>query len=142
MKLARVASVVLTMCLARAAVAAAPATSCRSTDKVESGLEGQTTQAEIDSGAVKKGFNCNADIVGKYQGEGASWQLTAFKNCAYFDQRLSSAESNPGVVAVDVSDPTNPKATAWLSDNAMLDPWESLKINLTRQLLAGDQRGG
>src|SRR5579859_3032676 len=142
MKLARVASVVLTMCLARAAVAAAPATSCRSTDKVESGLEGQTTQAEIDSGAVKKGFNCNTDVVGQYQGEGASWQLTAWKNCAYFDQRLNSAESHPGTVVLDVTDPTHPTPTAWLSDNALLDPWESLKVNPARLLLAGDQKSG
>ncbi len=114
--------------------------SCRAGDKAETGLQGLTTPDEIASGAAKAGFNCNADIVGQYQGEGASWQLTAWKNCAYFDQRLNSAEANPGTVVVDVSDPKNPKPTAYLAEPAFLDPWESLKVNAARQLLAGDQK--
>jgi len=116
-----------------------PRVPCRSGDKTESGLQGEVTTAEASSGAVKKGFNCNTDLVGQYQGEGASWQLTAWKNCAYFDQRLSTAEAHPGTVVVDVTDPAHPIATDWLNDNAMLDPWESLKVNPARQLLAGDQ---
>ena len=40
-------------------------------------------------------FKCNTDLVGQYQGEGASWQLTAWKNCAYFDQRHPD-QANPG----------------------------------------------
>src|SRR5207253_7913360 len=131
----------LAMLLPALAVASVPVAHCRQGDKAESGLQGQTTQAEIASGAVTKGFNCNTDMVGQYQGEGASWQLTAWKNCAYFDQRLATADlQNPGTVAVDVSDPAHPKATAWLNDNAMLDPWESLKVNPQRQLLAAAQR--
>ena len=122
------------------ASASIPIAHCRQGDKTESGLQGQTTQAEMDSGKVKDGFNCNADMLGRYQGEGSSWQLTAWKNCAYFDQRLASTEAHPGTVVVDVTDPANPKPTVWLSDNAMLDPWESLKVNPARQLLAAGQR--
>jgi hypothetical protein len=125
-----------------AAFAAVPIAHCRQGDKTESGLQGFTTPAEIASGAAAKGFNCNADVVGQYQGEGASWQLTAWKNCAYFDQRLNAAEAHPGTVVMDVTDPANPKPTVWLNDNAMLDPWESLKVNPARQLLAGDQKSG
>jgi hypothetical protein len=113
---------------------------CRPTDRTESGLQGQTTQAEVNSGANLLGFNCNVDLVGQYQGEGASWQLAAWKNCAYFDQRLSPAESHPGVVVVDLSDPSHPTPSAWLSDAAMIDPWQSLKVNGARQLLGGAQR--
>src|SRR5581483_9320645 len=127
---------------AAGALAAVPLAHCRQGDKTESGLQGYTTPAEIASGAAAQGFNCNTDIVGQYQGEGASWQLAAWKNCAYFDQRLNAAEAHPGTVVVDVSDPANPKPTTWLSDNAMLDPWESLKVNPKRQLLAGDQKSG
>ena len=58
----------------------------------------------------------------KYQGEGASWQLTAWKNCAYFDQRLNAAEAHPGTVVMDVSNPASPQPTMWLNDNAMLIP--------------------
>src|SRR5262249_33565269 len=80
------------------------------------------------------------DLVGQYQGEGASWQLAAWKNCAYFDQRLDPTEANPGTVVVDVTDPAHPQPIKWLSDNAMLDPWEPLKANPARQRLAPGQR--
>src|SRR5438067_3168295 len=123
--------------IARASV---PVAHCRKGDKAESWLQCQNTQAEIASRAVTKGFNCNTDMVGQYQGEGASWQLTAWKNCAYFDQRQNTAEAHRGTVVVDVSDPANPKPTTWLTEPAMLDPWESLKVNPARQLLAGGQR--
>jgi len=136
----RCAAALLFLLPALAATAAVPRKPCRSGDKVETGLQGLTTPQEIADGRAAKGFNCNADIVGQYQGEGASWQLTAWKNCAYFDQRLNSAEAHPGTVVVDVTDPKNPKATTWLNDNAMLDPWESLKVNRARRLLAAGQR--
>src|SRR5947209_19370399 len=132
-------SMLLPLCAAWAAV---PLANCRKGSKTESGIQGLTTPAEIAAGKATQGFNCNADIVGQYQGEGASWQLTAWKNCAYFDQRLNAAEANPGTVVLDVSDPTKPKPTAWLNDPAMLDPWESLKVNPARELLAGDQKSG
>ncbi|HEX4383536.1 MAG TPA: hypothetical protein VH083_11315, partial [Myxococcales bacterium] len=124
--------------------AAVPSATCaRTTDRPETGVSGETNAA--DRAKASAGFKCNADLVGQYQGDGASWQLTAWKTCAYFDQRNNATagaevEKNPGVVVVDVSDPTHPTPTTWLSDPAMIDPWESLKINPARQLLAGGQR--
>jgi uncharacterized protein (TIGR03382 family) len=114
-------------------------------------MSGETTAAERDGGtssAAAQGFTCNTDLVGQYQGEGASWQLTAWKNCAYFDQRNPAegtvfggpAEAHPGTVVVDVSDPTHPTPTTWLATPALLDPWESVKVNPARQLLGGGQR--
>src|SRR5947209_10916130 len=90
---------------AAATYAAVPLAHCRQGDKTESGMQGLTTPAEIAAGKQTAGFNCNTDIVGQYQGEGASWQLAAWKNCAYFDQRLNPAEANRGTVVMDVSDP-------------------------------------
>src|SRR5262249_15458555 len=97
------------------ATAATPSATCRTTDRPETGYSGETTAAERDAGLPAQGFKCNTDLVGQYQGEGASWQLTAWKNCAYFDQRHPAAanpngstETHPGVVVVDVSDPTHP----------------------------------
>ena len=127
------------------ATAATPSATCRSTDRPETGMSGETTAAERATAA--QGFKCNTDLVGQYQGEGASWQLTAWKNCAYFDQRHPGAanpdgshETNPGVVVVDVSDPTHPTPKTWLTASAMIDPWESVKVNPARQLLGGGQR--
>ena len=128
-----------------AANAAMPIAHCRQGDKTESGLQGLTTPAEIAAGKATAGFNCNTDIVGQYQGEGASWQLAAWKNCAYFDQRLtgtpgSTNMAHPGTVVVDVTNPASPTATQWLAEPAFLDPWESLKVNPARQLLGAAQR--
>jgi hypothetical protein len=39
------------------------------------------------------------------------------------------------VVTVDATDNSKPKATAFLTTTAMIDPWESLKVNERRQLL-------
>ena len=142
------AATVLSFPLSSLAASVPPAT-CRTTDRPETGISGETTADERDAGLPFRGFKCNADLVGQYQGEGASWQLTAWKNCAYFDQRHFAQGNNPpggnpllhpGVVVVDVSDPTNPVPTTWLNSLGMVDPWESVKVNPARQLLAGDQR--
>src|SRR4051812_40881197 len=123
---------------AGAASAQGAKASCRNgnIDRTETGLQGEVTAADA---AAKTAVNCNVDLLGQYQGEGASWQLTAWKTCAYYDQRKGTNLVHPGTVALDVSDPTHPTPTAYLADPAMLDPWESLKINTARQLLAADQ---
>ena len=118
------------------ASASIPIAHCRPGDRPESGLSGTITQQEVDRGDPAKGFNCNADIVGQFQGEGASWQLTAWKNCAYFDQRRNAAVAQQGTVVVDVTDPAHPQKTVILGARGMLDPWESLKVNPARQLIA------
>ena len=124
---------------------AVPKATCGKGDRPESGLQGETTQAEVTSGANKVGFKCNADLVGQVQGEGASWQLAAWKNCAYYDQANNSTKPvQPGTVVVDVTDPAHPVITDHLADpaGAMIDPWESLKVNAKRQLLGGAQQPG
>jgi len=136
----RVLVTLLTLSPLFPAAASIPIAHCRQGDKTESGLQGQTTAAEISSGAASQGFNCNADIIGQYQGEGASWQLAAWKDCAYFDQRNNPAEAHPGTAVVDVSNPAQPTPKVWLNDPAMIDPWESLKVNPARQLLAAGQQ--
>jgi uncharacterized protein (TIGR03382 family) len=148
----KVASLALSVLavLPLSASAATPTATCRTTDRPETGISGETTAAERDGGQAFAGFTCNTDLIGQYQGEGASWQLTAWKNCAYFDQRHPTEgtvspdagphEANPGTVVVDVSDPTHPVPTTWLTASAMIDPWESVKVNPARQLLGAGQR--
>jgi hypothetical protein len=45
---------------------------------------------------------------------------------------------------IDITNAQNPRTTAYLTTTSMLDPWESLKVNERRQLLAADngQNGG
>ena len=58
--------------------------------------------------------------------------------------KFQPVRKNYGVPVIDLSDPRNPKPTTYLQTISMLDPWESLKVNERRQLLAADnaQDGG
>lgn len=128
----------------RSKAVSVPKATCGAGDRVETGLQGQTTLAERQSGASQTAYNCNLEKVGQYEGDGTSWQLTWFDHCAYYDQanNNSPGPTHPGVVVLDVSDPANPKATDYLSASAMLDPWESLKVNTQRKLLGATKGPG
>jgi hypothetical protein len=133
----------------RAAVAVAqtpplnvPKADCGSNDRVETGLQGQTTPAERDSGAVNEAFNCNLEPVGQFQGEGAGYGFAWFDDCAYYDTANTPQQQHRGTVVVDVSDPRHPQAIAYLDTPTMLDPHESLKVHKGRKLLAGVQNNG
>jgi len=145
-----------------------PKANCGPSDRPETALQGQVPAAMRAAGF--KGFNCNLELVGQSRGNGANWQTTQFKQrargegednddrddegrkgsrvCGYHGT-ASPALSAPGrtqfgVPVLDLTDPRAPKPTAYLTTSSMLDPWESLKVNERRQLLAADngQNGG
>src|SRR5262245_27171268 len=101
---------------ASTALASVPRANCGPNDWTESGLQGQTTPWERDSGDSLGGYNCNLELVGQWQGEGAFSQLgPAYAgDCAYYgmDFILSGPYGAPGtalqqhhgVVVVDASD--------------------------------------
>ncbi|WP_234711944.1 LVIVD repeat-containing protein [Mycolicibacterium setense] len=118
--------------------AVAPAT-CRPNDRIETGLQGEVTTEDRRSGRSTQGYNCNIDLVGQLQGQGASFVSASYKNCAYI---ASTRNNGLGVRVIDVSDPAHPKLTAILNDAAMFDgTWESLKVHAGRGLLAGTGAG-
>jgi hypothetical protein len=122
-----------------------PKAQCGRSDRTESGLQGQTTSWERFSGDSELGYNCNLELVGQFQGEGAFSQdgPAYFGHCAYMATENDPAQKHPGIVVIDVSDPTNPQATAYLDETAAgLNPHENLKVNQTRGLLALAQSGG
>jgi len=125
-----------------ASAAPVPKAKCGPNDRPETALQGQTTVNERQSGASETAYKCNLDLVGQFQGEGANWQLAWYDECAYFGTANRMEQQNRGTVVVDASDPKNPKATAYLDSLAMLNPWESLKVNEQRKLLAGVQQNG
>jgi hypothetical protein len=51
-----------------------PKANCGRWDWTESGLQGQTTPWERESGDSEGGYNCNLELVGQFQGEGARSQ--------------------------------------------------------------------
>lgn len=119
-----------------------PKAQCGASDRVETGLQGQTTLAERQSGASATAYNCNLELVSQIQGEGAEWQLTWFNDCAYYGTYNNGSKVHPGTIVVNAADPKNPVITTYLTSPAMLDPWESLKVNNTRKLLGATKGPG
>lgn len=134
-----------------------PQANCGQGSKPETGFQGEVPLKLRDAGFT--GFSCNLERLGQYQGQGASWQHTWYSHCAYYDQALPAkpgSKSNgvsvgtwvghrlkkPGTVVLDVSDPAHPKRTATLDTPGMVHPWEDLKVNEPRGLLAGQLQAG
>ena len=147
-----------------------PKAVCGPHDNPETALQGQVPAAMRAAGF--KGFNCNLELIGQSKGEGANWQTTQFKQrgdrddddddddrdgehgnkharvCGYHGTASPTlslpGRAHLGVAVLDLTDAKDPAPTAYLSTTAMLDPWESLKVNERRQLLAADngQNGG
>jgi hypothetical protein len=67
-----------------------PKANCDPGDRTESGLQGQTTPEERFSGDSEGGYNCNLELVGQFQGEGAKSQggPAYFEHCAYYDRTI------------------------------------------------------
>jgi hypothetical protein len=116
-----------------------PKAACGPKDRIETGLQGQTTIAERMTGQSEKSYNCNLELVGQFRGEGASWQMAAFDSCAYYATANGADQQHKGVVVIDASNPANPVAAMYLDSRPMWDPWESLKVNGPRKLLAAVQ---
>jgi hypothetical protein len=114
---------------------------CGPSDTPEADLQGQVSAATRTAGF--KGYSCNLQLIGQTKGDGASWQHAWFQDkvghlCNYYDTGAATANrTHLGVVAVDATNPVNPTPSAYLSTAAMLDPWESLKVNDRRQMLGG-----
>lgn len=119
-----------------------PRAHCGAGDHTESGLQGQTTLAERLGGAAARGFNCNLELVGQFQGEGAYHAQAWTDVCSYYSTADSPLQVHPGVAVIDVSDPSAPKATAYLNAPSMLQTWESLKVSEERKLIAAVESEG
>lgn len=129
--------------------------SCAPGAKPETALQGQVPAALRSSGFG--GFDCNLSLVGQLKGEGGNWSSATFtdgsgKTCAYYSTASPVAANGtpiagrqfPGVPVIDMTDPTKPVRVTSLTTPAMLEPWESLRVNDRRQILIADngQNGG
>jgi hypothetical protein len=119
-----------------------PRAACGPADRPEPALSGQVPLAERVSLRSAAGYACNLELVGQYKGEGAEIQHASFRDCSYYNQSSlynqfeGIRDDRRGVVVVDVADSTRPQPTAILQTPAMMSPWESLKANDKRQMLA------
>jgi hypothetical protein len=113
-----------------------PRAHCARGSRPEHGLQGEVPLADRKSGRSKRGYSCNLQLVGHYQGEGTSWVSQSYGKCAYLSTRFPSSARSPGVQVIDASHPARPRLAGTLTSPAMLGPWESLKVNAKRGLLA------
>jgi hypothetical protein len=119
--------------------------SCATGDVPETALQGQVPAALRAAGF--KGFHCNMELAGQFLGVGGSISSATFKDnagrtCAYHGTaappRPSGVTPPSGVPVIDITDPTKPVRTMFLTTAAMIDPWESLRANPIRQMLFAD----
>ena len=130
-----------------------PKAVCGPNDHPETGLQGQVPAALRAAGF--QGFSCNLELVSQVRGDGANWQSAEFREarlnpanlfepktghiCAYHGTSFTTANrTHVGVPVIDVTDAKHPVTTSYLTTTSMLDPWESLKVNQRRELLAAD----
>jgi hypothetical protein len=143
-----------------------PEAKCGPNDQSEAAarvLQGQVPASLRATGF--KGFNCNLELVGQVRGDGANWQSDEFREqrdefrgfqfgqgygnrrdhtCAYHGTAYATAtgpttgRTQIGVPVIDMTNPSAPAPTAYLTTISMLDPWESLKVNTPRELLGAD----
>jgi hypothetical protein len=121
---------------------------CQEGDEQETGLQGQVSQADRMTGRSMSPYNCNLELVGQFDnyGEGAGWQHAWYEDCSYMGTATGTARDgqrvpkpgqlHPGVAVIDTSDSAAPVDTTYLASISMADPWESLKVNEKRELLA------
>jgi hypothetical protein len=123
-----------------------PRAVCGAGSRPEPALQGEVTKADRISGRSAHGYTCNLALVGTYgpkQGfEGAAWQLAWYGDCAYYNTAVAGTQKRRGTVVVDVRDPARPRFSTNLTTIGMLDPWESLKANGRRGLLASVYTAG
>jgi hypothetical protein len=111
---------------------AVPRADCAAGSSPELGIQGRVSIEEVQSGRAAEGYWCNLQPVG-YLESSAGLTLAKFDHCVYYGGLVG------GVAVVDLSDPANPVATDNLVTPAMVSPWESVRVNEKRGLLAAVQ---
>ena len=107
-------------------------------------LQGQVPWAHRTSGRAAEGYSCNLELVANIDsavddlGDAGFANLDSFGECAYYSLG-NTAEL--GAAVIDVSDSANPIRTARLTTPGIGAPWESLRVNNRRGLLAGAANG-
>lgn len=110
--------------------AAVPRLPCRPGDRPETDLQGRVPKQDLLTGRAAEGYTCNLEVVGQFPT--TAWAgFDAYQDCAYVSREGGAG----GVLVLDVADPAHPVPTDVLATPAMLDPWESLRVNAKRGLL-------
>ncbi len=119
------------------ALAASPA-QCGPNDRPETALQGQVPMADRASGRSHEGYTCNLTEVGFMESSSFA-NFDTYKNCAYYSDTIGAFNAEGGTVVLDVSDPRDPKQTAYLTERAAANAGESLRVHPGRGLLVADR---
>lgn len=132
-----------------------PRAKCGPGSRPLEGTQGRVTSEDVASPEAAKGWTCNASLVGRFTSMPGGFRTWRYKDrnghvCAFYDTSLVSRGGvisyaggpSPGVVVLDMTDPSHPKQTALLTTDAMLAPHESLNLNARRGLLGAEVGNG
>src|SRR5262249_30022378 len=144
-----------------------PKAKCGPNDHPETALQGQVPASLRNAPGGFTGFSCNLELISQQKNDGANWQSAEWRDQGHVGPGGDKAQGKPkdacryhtsaapkpgtpanpplprnpahyGVPVNDITDPTKVVTTGFLQTTSMLDPWESLKVNERRQLLAAD----
>lgn len=111
----------------------------------ETGLQGEVPLADQQSGRSSLGYRCNLQLVGQYAGDGAAIMMASYGRCAYMATGYPYNDpqwlQKRGTVVVDATRAAHPRATTRLQTPGMLNPWEAIKANPRRGLIATGEGG-
>lgn len=121
---------------------ATPRARCVTSRHPEPGIQGR-----VPAGSSDRGLDCNVRVLSHQGAHGGFrvWRYTDARGreCAYYDTAMLAPASyadvaarSPGVVVLDMTDPSRPVHATTLIDPAMSAPHESLNLNVKRGLLA------
>lgn len=123
-----------------------PRAECGPGSNPETGLQGQVSREDFDSGRAAEGYKCNTEQLSHYGAKGGykveRYIDTAGHECAFYDSTLlfpkdavAAGQDLTGVYVLDMTDPSNPVRTDVLKTPAMQSPHESMLLNTKRGLL-------
>lgn len=123
-----------------------PQADCGPGSDPEGEIQGRVPAEDFDNGRIDRPYTCNTELVG-HHGSSGGFKVHRYvdaqgQECAYYDSQIllgvntiQQLSTGAGVIALDMSDPANPVATAELVTPGMLSPHESLVISPERGLL-------
>jgi len=114
-------------------------------DRPETGLQGQVPVADQLSGRSRLGYSRGLRLVGQntINGLGGDFQIAWYQDCAYVVTKSTDTEGE-GVAVIDASDPKNPKLVKIIRDPATGGPpgtYNLVVVAIHEGLHVSQQRG-
>lgn len=124
---------------------AVPRAQCGPGSRPETGLQGQVSLADRQSGRSAQGYRCNMELVGQYQGVGSDWVSASNGRCAYMPTNwfgTLGVHPQSGIQVIDFSDPVKPRYVRTLATRAArTGTWETLRVSPDGTMLAAASGG-